>query len=156
MSIQAIASSAARSGAPSALHEYRAKALSTMATLAGFVTTMDGLPDGTRPDVLQLRPDRADVFLGDAKATETPGNHETYQRLDRYAGFFGRWVEAGGGGVFALAVAEADAYGWREILRDLCLQCSGGIRVEGRAVRLEVGTAVVWHSFVRGRANIRR
>lgn len=143
-----------RPGGPSAIHEYRTATLSTMATLAGYSTTMGGLPDGTRPDVLQLRPDGRGVFVGDAKATETPGNLETFARLDHYAAFLAGWVASGGCGVLALAVPEVDAYGWLSRLRDLCLRASGGLRVEGRVDRLEVHTVVVWHAFAGGFAHV--
>jgi len=136
------------SGGPSALHEYRVAALSTMATLAGYTASFGCLPDGTRPDVLQLHPRGGGVFIGDAKATETPGNVETFDRLERYADFLAGWVASGGNGVLALVVADVDAYGWLSTLRDLCVRPSGGTRVEGRMDRLESGTAVVWQSFV--------
>jgi hypothetical protein len=136
-----------RRGRPSTLHEYRAATLSTMASLAGHTEHVSALLDGSRPDVVQLRRADCSLFIGDAKATETPGNTETFERLSRYADFLASWVGAGGSGVLALIVADVDAYGWLRVLRDLCLRPAGGVRVEGRLDLVEIGTAVAWQSL---------
>lgn len=135
-----------RSG-PSQLHEDRAAAMSTMATLAGFTSPMTGLPDGSIPDVLQLRPTDGALFLGDAKATETPGNRETLDRLGRYADFLANWVSTGSAAVLALVVEARDDYGWLRVLRDLGLRLPEGGRVDGRVDLLDLDTAVVWQIF---------
>lgn len=136
-----------RRGGPSALHEHRAATLSTVATLTGHTDLLAALIDGSRPDVLQLRPTDGSLFLGDAKATETPGNAETFARLSRYADFLCVWIGTGSPVVLALIVPDGDAYGWLRILRDLCVRPSGGVRVEGRVDLIEIGTALVWQSF---------
>lgn len=130
-------------GGPSAVHETRARTLAAMATLAGHVIEIDALPNGGRPDVLLVRPGDCSVFIGDAKATETPGNTETAQRLMRYTAFLRRYVDAGGSGVVALAVPVGDLYGWLRVLRDVCAQHGEG-RVDGRVEVLDVDCAVVW------------
>lgn len=136
-----------RSGRPTALHERRAATLCTMAILSGHTTRLTALSDGTRPDVLQLRPMDGDLFIGDAKATETPGNTETYERLSHYAVFLEGWLRAGGTGLMALAVADTHAADWLRVLRALCLRMSGGIRVPGRIDRVDNATTVVWRTF---------
>ncbi len=137
-----------RRGGPSQLHEARVETLATLATLTGFENGPDVLPGGARPDVLLLRARDGVVFIGDAKATETPGNAETYERLGRYANFLTTWVERGLSGILALAVNVADADGWLWVLRDLSLGPSGGRRVPGHVDLIDVETAVIWQSFV--------
>jgi hypothetical protein len=135
------------SGGPSLIHEDRVTVLSAMASLTGFVHAMSGLPDGSVPDVLQLRPTDGGLFIGDAKSTETAGNSETFRRLSGYTDFLAEWVSAGGDGVFALAVDARSAIGWLHLLRDLCLRPAGGVRVDGRLDLIDVDTAVVWQRF---------
>jgi hypothetical protein len=137
-----------RTGKPTELHERRAATLSTMAILSGYTTTLTTLPDGSRPDVLHLRPTDGGVFIGDAKATETPGNTETYDRLSHYTAFLVGWAQAGGSGLMALAVADIDAYDWLQVLRALCFRISGATRVRGQVDRVDNATTVVWHTFI--------
>ena len=134
-------------GGPSELHQERVGTLETLASLTGHVQNFHALPGGEVPDVLRLRPTNASLFVGDAKATETPGNNETLGRLDRYARYLGTWVRDGQLGVLALAVSEVDSYAWLRVLRDLSLRPSGGMRLRGRLDLLDTGTAIVWQSF---------
>lgn len=138
---------ALRRGGPSQLHEARVETLATLATLGGFESGPDVLPAGSRPDVLLLRARDSAAFVGDAKATETPGNSETYARLAGYANFLADWISIGRPGVFALAVDAVDAYRWLWTLRDLCLRPSGGCRVPGRVDMIDPATAVIWQGF---------
>lgn len=138
-----------RRGGPSALHEYRVGMLDSLAVLSGHFATGIALVNRERPDVLRLRRDDGSLFVGDAKATETPGNTETFGRLTRYAEYLTGWIGAGGSGVLALAVPDADTGGWLAVLRDLGVGPSGGSHVRGHADLIEVGTAVVWASFRR-------
>ncbi len=72
-------------------HEYRRTLLDAVATLAGFRLCIEAsLPDGSRPDVLRLCSDRRQVFIGEAKHTETPSTTATLVRLQRYL----TWVVA--------------------------------------------------------------
>ena len=134
------------SGRPSAAHEARAQTLSTMATLTGHVVEIDALPEGGRPDVLLVRPGDRSIFIGDAKASETPGNADTARRLMQYTAFLARYVGAGGSGVVALAVPTRDPYGWLWLFRDVCDQLVHG-RVDGRVDVLDINCAVVWQRF---------
>jgi hypothetical protein len=137
-----------RRGGPSQLHEARVETLTTLATLSGFEFGPDVLPAGARPDVLLLRARDGAIFVGDAKATETPGNKETYERLMGYAEFLATWICLGQPGVMALAVDAADADRWLRTLRDLCLSPSDGCRVPGRVDFIDAATAVIWQGFV--------
>jgi hypothetical protein len=134
---------------PSDLHEDRASTLATLAILTGHTHGLSTLPDGSRPDVLQLRDIDRSLFVGDAKATETPGNVETFGRLNRYATFIDEWLREGGSAALALIVADRDAFRWLRVLRHLALTPSGGTYVRGHVNFIEVGSAVVWHSFAR-------
>jgi hypothetical protein len=138
-------------GCPSEVHQSRACTLAAMARLTGHVVEMGVLPEGGRPDVLLVRPGDCSVFIGDAKATETPGNAETALRLSRYARFLARYVDAGGSGVFALVVAAHDRYGWLRVLRDVCVPVDHGRRVGGRIDVLDLDSAVVCQWFGGGR-----
>jgi hypothetical protein len=121
--------------------------LAAMAMLTGHVVEIDALPDGGRPDVLLIRPGDYSVFIGDAKATETPGNTETALRLSRYARFLARYTDAGGSGVVALIVATHDRYGWLRTLRDVCVLINHGRQSCGRVDVLDLDCAVVWQDY---------
>lgn len=134
-------------GGPSATHEDRASTLAAMATLAQYAICIDALPDGSRPDVLQVRSRDYSIFVGDAKATETPGNVETALRLARYTNFLARYRSAGGSGVMALAVSPVDRYDWLRVLRDVCRSLADG-RIAGNVDVIDDGCAIVWQAFV--------
>jgi hypothetical protein len=122
--------------------------LRTLAVLSGFERGPEVLIGGWRPDVLQLRSQDGALFMGDAKATETPGNSETYERLRHYADFLSGWVESGRTGVLALIVDVTDSYGWLRVLRALSFGPSGGQPVRGRVDQIDDATAVIWENFV--------
>lgn len=136
------------SGGPSQLHEERVELLRTLATLSGFQPGPDVLIGGWRPDALLLRSQDGALFVGDAKATETPGNNETFERLCHYADFLSGWVESGSTGVLALTVDVSDAYTWLRVLRALSFGPSGGQSVRGRVDQIDDATAVIWENFV--------
>jgi hypothetical protein len=107
-------------GRPSDDHEERREILDAVAVLAGFTTLFpSALPDGRRPDVMRLALTTGGVFLGDAKATESSGNSDTFARLLAYA----TWINAAARcdthpiAVLALCVpAPLDAEGWTRAL----------------------------------------
>lgn len=66
--------------APTPAHERRRATLEAVALLLGYVTPAT-LP-GLLPDVLLSRGSK--LFLGEAKATETPGSAAAHERLSRY------------------------------------------------------------------------
>lgn len=131
-------------GGPSDLHEARVEMIGTLATLCGYEEGPDALPDGTRPDVLRVRQQDRSLFLGDAKATETAGNRETFERLSHYALVLGEWTRRGYDGVLALAVDADAAWGWLRTLRALVSSCSD-LPASTRVDFLDERTAVVWH-----------
>lgn len=132
-------------GGPSLIHEERAETLAAMATLAGYTVAVNALPDRSRPDVLRTRPSDRAIFLGDAKATETPGNQETRARLRRYLTFMRSYVAAGGFGVVALIVSGRDAYGWLRLLREFCVHVGSDTSHLTRLDAVDDRTAVAWH-----------
>ncbi|RFU21040.1 hypothetical protein [Geodermatophilus marinus] len=134
-------------GRPSPAHEARVDLLATLARLAGHVAPIDALPDGSRPDVALVRPGDRSLFLGDAKATETPRSAETLRRLRQYTAFLGQYVAAGGLGVFALAVPTVERYGWLRVLQDVCTEVVNG-PAEARLDVIDAGCAVVWEAFL--------
>lgn len=71
-------------GAPTVTHESRVEDLETLATLAAFTAPL-ALPWRLRPDVVRINAESRALFLGDAKATETPGCAATFARLRWYA-----------------------------------------------------------------------
>jgi len=119
-----------------------------MATLTGHRYPLTGLADGSRPDVLQLRQGDASLFIGDAKATETPGNSATLTRLMHYGDCLSGWLSTGNPGVFALAVQDAEASGWMGVLHQITQRSRAVSYAYGRIDRIEIGTAVVWQSFM--------
>lgn len=108
-------------GAPTPEHEARAAFLRSLATLAGCAGGLGAqLPDGLRPDVVRYAVGRRWIFLGDAKATETPRCSATRDRLAAYL----RWLRAheslGGAGVFAICFGRrGDAGGWLRAIFEL-------------------------------------
>jgi len=106
---------------PSVRHDERVALLDTLAALAGFSTEAQPrvLPDGGRPDVLRVDAIGRRIFIGDGKATETPGNEQTRRRLRHYA----RWgILASGYGevILALCVGRTwEAGRWASLLREL-------------------------------------
>jgi hypothetical protein len=65
-------------------HLVREKFLRSLAVMTGFQLTLPSLPNGYVPDVVQLNLWDRSCFIGDAKASETPGNCQTRVRLTRY------------------------------------------------------------------------
>lgn len=129
---------------PGELHEARVEMLGALATLCGYEDGPDVLPDGTRPDVLRVRPQDRSLFIGEAKATETAGNRETFERLSHYASVLGEWTRSGHDGVLALAVEAQTAFEWVRTLRALVSSLSPS-PASTRVDFLDEDTAVVWH-----------
>lgn len=107
-------------GSPTVVHEARRQRLAAVAILAGFEVPLgDGLPDGSRPDVVRARPGGAALFVGDAKDTEGAGGPQTIDRLARYVRLFVTLaVPYRPGSVFAVCGA-APAAPWVSLLAGL-------------------------------------
>lgn len=66
-------------------HARRTGTLGALAALAGFPFVVGALPGGSIPDVLRVHCSGRGLFVGDAKASEHPGDPATYMRLRNYA-----------------------------------------------------------------------
>lgn len=108
--------------APSVQHEARVATLDALARLSGF---SEPLPLQRHllgiPDVARFHPRSRAIFIGDGKATESPGNSATSQRLWRYSKFLVDWHhQTGAAVIFALAFSRPnDAMGWWAKARSL-------------------------------------
>ena len=113
-------------GLKSAPHATRCGFLSDLATLAGFHRRALQLPDGRIPDVLRFSEDARRLFLGDAKATETPGNSSTQARLYAYCRSIAAYLDAGGTEVvFAICFGNvSEIAGWMQTLELLCREAN--------------------------------
>lgn len=101
--------------APSVAHEQRAEVLDALAVLAGFSAELACWPDGTRPDVLRADVARRRLFVGEAKATESPCRSDTAERLARYLA----WVAAARADMTYVAICfgrRDDRRGWIRLL----------------------------------------
>ncbi len=133
--------------APTAGHEERRVALDAIAILSGFtVPGAGGFPDGGKPDVLRLTVDGRSLFIGDAKATETPGNSETLLRLHAYS----RWAAgacAEGGAVVVMLCTPtvSSAYGWRQTLKEAALM-AGLLEVRAEVADL-ADWGITWWTY---------
>jgi hypothetical protein len=107
---------------PTALHESLREALDALAVLAGFWSPYPGaLADGRRPDVLRYSASHRLIFLGDAKAMESPNDSDCFGRLASYL----RWMRAAAhepaGGVIAICTPNlASAQQWASTLELVC------------------------------------
>lgn len=70
---------------PSQLHDARVRTLDTIADLIGYHSRVPSLfLGGASPDVVRVSTSKRALFIGDAKATETPGMIATASRLRNY------------------------------------------------------------------------
>ena len=87
---------------PSPEHEFRLHELETLFLLAGIQRPVYW-PGWIRPDVCHASRSRRVLAVGDAKATEVPGDTDTLRRLRRYAQQADQWKVSGWNVVLALA-----------------------------------------------------
>lgn len=102
--------------APSATHERRREDLATVFRLAGM-TSPAYLQWWLRPDVSLAAPHARILGIGDAKATEHPGEGPTLRRLVAYVRAAERWKNAGWTVHMSLAVAPENGEAWLQELR---------------------------------------
>lgn len=102
-------------------HRRRADLLRTLGLLCGFEGSLQALPDGRIPDVLLTDRTRRLLFIGEAKATESPRDVDCYLRLRRYLLWADAFASLGDSAVLvALAVAnDRSVSTWRRTLLDL-------------------------------------
>lgn len=126
---------------PSDAHERRVETLRALADLSGFVqaVTLAGL----RPDLCRVD-HRARLLVGDAKATETPGDTETRLRWGRYVR---RARHSLGQGRFASVIlmvcAGGHIAGWEEHLLAVAQTAPLPARASGSTL-LSPDTRVAW------------
>jgi hypothetical protein len=106
---------------PGPVHEGRVRTLEALATLAGFLTAVPHLPDGRTPDVVRISTSRRGLFLGEAKASEGPGDREALARLARYVIW---WEQADRKGPALLVVCcdQLDRERWASVLSALAAE----------------------------------
>ena len=105
-------------GAPSELHELRVRYLETLATLVGHTSEIQ-LYRGNRPDVVRADPRRLGLFIGDAKASESPGCRETRRRLAEYISSADVWLRAGYTANLAICHGAERNESWAALLNSL-------------------------------------
>ena len=110
-------SRAAPSGGISQSHELRRVELETFAHHLGFSLPFS-FPDGSRPDVALVHPDRRARFVGDAKHTERPTSRATCARLSAYCSWLG-FSPGEGPDLFALACLTGVGPSWFQLLVEL-------------------------------------
>lgn len=101
--------------APSATHERRREDLATVFRLAGM-TSPAHLQWWLRPDVSLAAPHARILGIGDAKATEYPGESPTLRRLVAYARAARSWKNAGWTVHMSLAVGPENGDAWLQEL----------------------------------------
>src|SRR5579875_789477 len=108
-------------GRPGPVHEERVRTLEALATLAGFLTELPGLPDGRRPDVVRVCVRHRRLFLGEAKDSEGPGDQEALTRLMRYVAWS---QEAGrhGSALLVVCCGRSSARRWASALTALAYE----------------------------------
>jgi hypothetical protein len=126
---------------PGPVHEGRVRMLEALAALAGFLTEIPGLPDGRTPDVLRICTGRQGIFLGEAKASEGPGDQEALTRLARYAAW---WQRAGRHGPALLVVCCGRSEGGRWAAALTALAADAGTPVRAYTEPLGEEDALAW------------
>jgi hypothetical protein len=122
--------------APSELHETLRGDLLTAAILAGYPLHLP-LEAALIPDIVRTDFLRSAVFIGDAKATETPSNAATGARLTAYARMVAGWCSVGLD--LRVAIAHRDATSdWRDLLERSCREA--GLMTSGARCDVLLGT----------------
>ena len=105
------------SGGVGQLHEQRRVELETFAHHLGFSLRFP-YPDGSRPDVTLIHPDRRALFVGDAKHTERPTSRATRARLSAYCSWLG-FAPGEKLDLFAIACLTGVGPCWSRVLVEL-------------------------------------
>lgn len=128
----------------SAVHEDRAQILDTLSKLLGCRLRLPGLVlGGLIPDVAAVDPASRTLFLGDAKATETPGCEATRQRLQAYVAWLAAATDSGCRTIIMLCVDSSAAPRWRAVLSSLVAEAGLACELVGFDT-IERDTAVAW------------
>lgn len=126
---------------PGPVHEGRVRTLETLATLAGFLTAVPRLPDGRTPDVVRISTSCRGLFLGEAKASEGPGDREALARLARYVIW---WQQACRKGPALLVVCcdQLDRRRWASVLSALAAEVNEPIMAQAELLGRD--DAIAW------------
>jgi len=135
---------------PSLVHEQNVDLLDSLAILSGHSMFLDFGHDSI-PDVVRLDIRNGRVFVGDGKATETPGCSATELRLGRYASAVARWAKLG----FTVRLAIChnrhwDSGGWLAVLGRSAKR-AGLVEVGRGAATIEVRSTVTWMDLIAAR-----
>jgi hypothetical protein len=110
---------------PTAEHERRVALLEDLATLAGFYAEAPRFTVRGVPDVLRISPRSKNLFICDAKDTETPGNLQTQLRLLRYMVDAREYATSGRSVLFGVCTRTANNFGaWPKNIRMLAAGAS--------------------------------
>jgi hypothetical protein len=126
---------------PGPLHEERVRTLEALATLAGFLTEIPVLPDGRMPDVVRMCTRRRGLFLGEAKASESPGDQAALARLFRYVAWWQR-VGRRGPALLVVCCGMQDSGRWASSLTALVTEA--GSSALANMESLGEDDALVW------------
>lgn len=128
---------------PSERHERRVEILAGLAQLTGHHADLGAWPDDTIPDVLRADLSRRRIYVGDAKASEYPGNRDTVARLSGYVAWLAVAVRAGAmASLMLCAPGQQEAEGWGRVV-DL-LPGEQSQTAETHLVALGPGAAASW------------
>ena len=133
-----------RPGIPSETHEDRVAFLDATAHLAGYTCTVRFI-GRLRPDVLRVTHDCLGIFLGEAKASEPPGDVGACARLARYLSWSATARPMLRTCVVALCCPCEDGTSWAAVLASLC--SGAGLEVTVAGQRLVASSCVVWSVY---------
>lgn len=132
-------------------HEHYVDILNDVAIMMGFSASLEILPDGTRPDVLRFNVATNGVFLGDAKATESPNCVATRLRYQHYVDWLAASRAAMSSSICGICFGECDnAPGWKGLLADTLIT-RGLIVARLELCRIDFPVGLVWAQIRRGR-----
>lgn len=130
--------------APSIEHEDNRRNLDELLIMAGLRLELP-MPWWLRPDVARVSLQLGVAAIGDAKATECPGNPQTLRRLIKYARAGRQLSDLGWNVVLCMASNQSAIDGWS---RELATASRiAGLRVvDISSKELDVRTSVTWLS----------
>lgn len=102
---------------PSPEHEARVAVLDDLAMMMDFTMKFEMLPDSSRPDICRFNPFTNGIFIGEAKASESPKCLATELRYRNYLNWLAASRAVISSSVCAICFGNAkEASGWRIFL----------------------------------------
>jgi hypothetical protein len=126
--------------APSMQHESRVTLLGDIADLAGFVVP-SRIDAHLLPDLVRFHHRQPSLFVADAKATESPGNHETKMRILVYFRALRPWLQSGFMVQIAVCTGIDSRHRWLDTL-DSMAKFSGMRPTQGKTFVIDDETQV--------------